>query len=76
MWIVQVILIIISIYMAYTMKPKSAVAKPQAFEDFDFPQAESGTPQCVVFGDQWTGDWVVIALGDYRTSSIKTSSGK
>ncbi|MBN6060411.1 hypothetical protein [Aggregatibacter actinomycetemcomitans] len=40
-------------------------------KDFNFPQIDEGTPQCVFFGDCWTEDWQVLAYGNYRTSEIK-----
>lgn len=76
MFYVQIALIIISIYMAYTMQPKTVPPVPAAFEDFEFPQVDEGTPECVFFGDCWTGDWIVLAVGDYKTTSITTKSGK
>lgn len=73
---VQIALILLSIYLAYTAKPKNVVAPPALFDEFDFPQVDEGTPQCVFFGDCWTGDWTVLAVGNYRTTSISTKSGK
>lgn len=73
---VQIALILVSIYMAIKNKPKTATPAPALFEEFDFPQVEEGTPQCVFFGDCWTGDWTVLAVGDYRTKAIYTKSGK
>ncbi|AKO30573.1 hypothetical protein A6046_06765 [[Haemophilus] ducreyi] len=40
-------------------------------EEWNFPQAGEGTPQCVFFGDCWTEDWQVLAYGNYRTTEIK-----
>jgi hypothetical protein len=44
------------------------------FNDIDFPQADEGTPQCVVFGECWTGDWMVLGYGNYRTQEIRKSN--
>lgn len=57
-------------------QPAPTKPSPAAFDDFDFPQAEEGTPQAVVFGDVWTEDWTVLWYGNYRTSPIKSSGGK
>jgi hypothetical protein len=63
---------VISAALAPTMKPPP----PTAFDDFDFPLAEEGTPQCVVFGDCWSGDWMVLGVGNYQTRPVKTDGGK
>jgi hypothetical protein len=73
---VQLALLIISIYLSLTMQPKTVKPKPAAFEDFEFPQVDEGTPQCVFFGDCWSGDWMVLGVGNYRTTKIVTKSGK
>lgn len=57
-------------------QPAPSKPKPAAFEDFDFPQAEEGTPQPVIFGDVWTEDFTVLWFGNYRTSAIKNGAGK
>lgn len=54
---------------AILIKPQTQ--KPAALEDFDFPQAEEGTPQAVFFGDCWTQGWMVLWYGNYRTTKIK-----
>lgn len=50
--------------------------KPAALEDFKFPQSQEGAPQSVTFGDCWTEDWMVLGVGNYRTTKIRTKSGK
>ncbi len=60
---------------AILVKPQ----KPQAatsLEDFEFPQAEEGTPQAVFFGDCWTQGWMVLWYGNYRTTKIKAGGKK
>lgn len=47
-------------------KPEAATA-----DDWDFPQTEEGTPQCIFFGDCWTPDWQVLDYGNYRYEAIK-----
>lgn len=69
-------LLIASMLISYAMQPKMQGPKPTAFEDIDFPTVEEGTPQCVVFGDCWSGDWTVLAVGNYRTTPIRSSGGK
>lgn len=57
-------------------KPKIEAPKPSSLGDFDFPQVEEGTPQCVVFGDVWVPDWHILWYGNLRTSAIKSDGGK
>lgn len=68
-------LLVVSAIISYSMMPKVQPPKPAAFEDFNFPQADEGTPQCVIFGDCWSEDWTVIAVGNYRTSEIRRDGG-
>ncbi len=69
MWI-QVALFVASLLISSLLQPKPKKQKPAAFEDFDFPTAEDGTPQIVVFGDVWLTDWTVIGVGNYRNETI------
>lgn len=58
------------------MTPKPEKPKPAALDEFEFPQIDEGTPQCVVFGDVWIPDWHVLWFGNLRTSEIKSESAK
>ncbi|MCU4571090.1 phage tail protein [Acinetobacter ursingii] len=69
MW-VQIALFIASLVISYALQPKAQKPKPAAFEDFDFPTVDDGTPQIVVFGDVWLTDWTVIGVGNYRNQPI------
>jgi len=69
MWL-QIALIVASFVLSAALRPKPAVPKPAAFEDFDFPQSTEGTPQAVVFGDVWLEGWMVLGVGNYRTTPI------
>lgn len=70
------IYLVISLVISAAMMPKVQPRAPEAFEDIDFPQADEGTPQCVIFGDCWVEDWTVLAVGDYRTVEIRGEGGK
>ncbi len=72
---VQIFIIICSIILSVAMQPKQQQPAPTAFEDIDFPQADEGTPQCVVFGDCWISDWTVLAVGNYRVDEIRAGGG-
>lgn len=72
-WI-QIALFVVSLVVNYALQRRqfqSSSAKPAALSDFAFPQADEGTPQAVVFGDVWTGDWMVLATGNYRAKAIR-----
>ena len=69
MW-VQIALFVASLVISYMLQPKPQKSKPAAFEDFDFPTVDDGTPQIVVFGDVWLTDWTVIGVGNYRNQAI------
>lgn len=65
-----IIMMVASYVISAALAPKMQPPDPTAFEDIDFPQAEEGTPQAVIFGDCWSGDWTVLAVGNYRTEPI------
>lgn len=69
--IYALIYIAIAVFITYALQPKAQVQPPAAFDDFDFPQADEGTPQAVIFGDCWSEDWMVLAVGNYRTTEIR-----
>ncbi|AYH46092.1 hypothetical protein [Azoarcus sp. DN11] len=69
-------MMVVSYTVAYLTRPKPTKPKPASLSEFDLPVAEEGTPQCVIFGDVWTGDWQVLSYGNFRTRPIKTSNGK
>lgn len=75
MW-VQLAIAVVALILAYALQPKQQPPVPTAFEDIDFPQADEGTPQIVVFGDVWVTDWTVLAVGNYRTTPIRSKQGK
>lgn len=75
-WDTALILLIASTLIQLALMPKQQGPMPTAFDDIDFPQADEGTPQCVVFGDCWSGDWTVLAVGNYKVSEIRAGGGK
>lgn len=69
------------VFLVASVAIQAILVKPQntpatALEDFDFPQAEEGTPQAVFFGDCWTEGWMVLWYGNYRTKKIKSGGKK
>jgi len=69
-------LMIASYAISALMQPKPTKPKPASLDEFEFPQINEGTPQAVVFGDVWSPDWFILWYGNYRTSPIKSSTGK
>ena len=69
-------MIVISILVNIALSPKPASAKPATFEDFDIPQVDEGTPQVVYFGENWSGDWQVLAYGNFRTKKVQARNAK
>lgn len=71
-----VVLLVASYAITASTARKPENAKPAVLGDFDFPQSEEGTPQAVVFGDAWIGDWMVLWYGDYQIQAIVSKTGK
>lgn len=69
-------MLIASYFITAALTPKPETPKPSSLEDFDFPQIEEGTNQCVIFGDCWVPDWFVLWYGNLRTSDVKSEGGK
>jgi len=72
----MIAMMIASYVISYATMPKQQGPTATAFEDIDFPQADEGTPQAVIFGDCWSGDWTVLAVGNYRVQEIRAGGGK
>lgn len=71
-----VYLLVASFVLSALFTPKTQPPPPAAYEDFDFPQEDEGTPQAVYFGECWSTSWMVLAVGDYRNTPIRKSGGK
>ena len=70
MW-AQIIMMVVSLVISYALRPKPAEVQATALADIDFPQADEGTPQMVIFGDVRVEDWMVLGVGNYRTTPIR-----
>lgn len=70
------VLMVASFVITSLMVKPAQPQGPQALEDFDFPQAEEGTPHPVIFGDVWLAGPMVLWYGNMRTKKIKTKGGK
>ena len=73
--IIAIVMMVASYIIQTALAPKQQQPLPDGLDKFDFPQIDDGTPQCVCFGDVWIKDWMVLAVGNYRTSPIKAPSG-
>ena len=69
-------LAVASYSLSAILKPKVQPPTAATFDDFNFPQAEEGSPQTVFFGDNWTSDWQVLWYGGLRSQAIKAEGGK
>jgi hypothetical protein len=78
--IVQIVIAVVMMAISYaitaSMARRAPAKKPNALEDFDFPQDAEGTPQAVIFGDVWTKDWTVLWYGDFVVTPIRKKGGK
>lgn len=70
------VVMIATYFISQAMVKKPTPPDAAKLSDFDFPQANEGTPQAVFFGDNWSGDWMVLGVGNYRTQPIKSGGGK
>lgn len=68
---VQIAIWVASAVIAYATRPKQSAAKASALEDFDFPQGTEGTCQIEAFGTVWINDWMVLGVGNFRTTPIR-----
>jgi hypothetical protein len=62
--------LIAAIVLSIALAPKPVVPHAATIEDFEFPQAEEGTPQAVVFGDVWISGWMVLSYGNLRAIAM------
>lgn len=74
-WFVVLGLFVASYVLSGLLMKKNRI-KPASLEEFEFPQADEGTPQPVVFGDVWQSGWFVPWYGRLRTKKIKSGGKK
>lgn len=75
-WDTAIYLMIASFVISAALAPKVQAPQPEAFSEIDFPTADEGTPQAVIFGDCWSDDWTVLTVGMYSTQPIPPADGK
>jgi len=68
-------LMVISYLLTQALTPKPKAPQPAALREFDFPQADEGTPMAVVFGQVWLEGWMVLSVGNYSVEAIESSGG-
>jgi len=61
--------------LAFSSSSSSALT-PATLEDFDYEQVDEGTPQPVVFGENWVDDFFIMAYGNLRTKKVKAKEAK
>lgn len=67
----QIAILIVSAVISYATRRKTAAPKASTLDDFNFPQGTEGTAQIEVFGTCWVDDWMVLGVGNFRTSPIR-----
>jgi len=75
MW-VQIAILVASYLISAATAPKPKKPKPAAFQDFDFPRCDEGAEKSVLFGQCWSGDWMVLSVRNQRSRAIKTKGSK
>lgn len=70
------VLALVASYVIQSFIAKGQKVKPASIDDWEFPQADEGTPQPVVFGDAWLSGPMVMWYGNYRTEKIKSKGKK
>lgn len=73
---VMLALMVASVLIQSALAPKPSEPTAASLADFDMPQVDEGTPQAVVFGEAWSGDWQVLGYGNFRTSAVKAKQAK
>lgn len=68
--------LVAAILIGIALAPKPTVPQPATLEDFDFPKADEGGPQIVIFGDVWINGWTVLEYGNLRADPIYGEGGK
>ncbi len=78
---IQLAMFVVSmLYSAYSANKaakaaaKSASVDPADWSSAEWPTADEGTPQAMIFGDCWSEDWFVLAVGNKRARPIQTDS--
>lgn len=66
-----IIIAIIALVLAVTMKPKSQSVKPASLDEIEAPVAEIGREICVVFGERDVDGPNVVWYGDLKTEPVK-----
>jgi hypothetical protein len=67
------LILLASVVITAALAKKPEPPKPEDINQINFPQSDEGTPQAVIFGECWTGDWMVLAYGNYRTQEVRKS---
>lgn len=73
---VYLILMVVSLAISLSMRPKSQNTKPPAVEEFDAPIIEEGADIQWLHGECWLKAPNLGWWGNLRTTPIRTKSGK
>lgn len=75
LFLIAFAMLAVSYIITSLLTPKPETPKPASLEEWDFPKADDGTPQGVLFGDGWTPG-MVAWYGNYVTKKIKAGGKK
>lgn len=73
---VYIIIMVLSLAISLSMRPKTQNAKPPSVEEFDAPTIDEGTDIQWLHGECWVAMPNLGYWGNLRTTPIKTKSGK
>lgn len=76
MFFAYLLVMVATYFISQALAPKQEPPAAATLKDFQIPQADEGTPQAVFFGDNWSGDWMVLGVGNFRTTPVKAKSSK
>lgn len=73
---IQIVILLVSSYVAWALAPKPPAPKPATLDDFDVPRAEEGAAIGVVGGTWIVKSAHLVWWGDLDNEAIKTKSSK
>ena len=75
-WVVQLIIVAVSILAARALAPKPPQPKLPSVSELDVPTAEEGRSIAVLFGTRTIRSPNVVWYGDFKYKRVKTKTGK
>jgi hypothetical protein len=73
-WVIQLLVSVVLMVVAYVIMPKPKQPKPEAAKDFEAPTADAGRPIPVVFGTVTVKGINCLWYGDKRVREYKVKA--